>query len=393
MTKEVKREVIDGLNTAQLTALCSHYSVDYSDRGGKKNNKAKCAALWTNLPKASDDTRAIRDDVWAVLQTLKSDDKVATFKERLGEERRQRAAQTHQSPQAAGQSTEKTVAEIEMDEGQATPEKQHDERRKRSKENTPQFKAALPPQEAIRQENLDLRHAVSASLQFSASESVDDDWAAVVHHLGPALQQFKTILQRVLGAVEADRRAQRHTACAELESDISHASLLADAVAAAATVGKMSAVAEQTSKREKALRALSEKVTTDIAATVQRSVKEAAEKQEKQPKEAVGRQRTWRDVVASDRPPLPRFLWVQERTVFLTPKNTELRKQNIDKNTFGRELDAALHQMAGPRAQPEQCMIESMVRTGVGLFKVQLAGCVVGAAMAAKGITVGKFGD
>ena len=137
MTKEVKREVIDGLNTAQLTALCSHYSVDYSDRGGKKNNKAKCAALWTNLPKASDDTRAIRDDVWAVLQTLKSDDKVATFKERLGEERRQRAAQTNQSPQAAGQPTEKTVAEIEMDEGQATPEKQHDKRRKRSKENTP----------------------------------------------------------------------------------------------------------------------------------------------------------------------------------------------------------------------------------------------------------------
>ena len=43
----------------------------------------------------------------------------------------------------------------------------------------------------------------------------------------------------------------------------------------AATVGKMSAVAEQTSKREKALRALSEKVTTDIAATVQRSIKAA----------------------------------------------------------------------------------------------------------------------
>ena len=278
MTKEVKREVIDGLNTAQLTALCSHYSVDYSDRGGKKNNKAKCAALWTNLPKASDDTRAIRDDVWAVLQTLKSDDKVATFKEKLGEERRKRAARMHQSPQAAGQSTEKTVEEIDMDTDQQTPIRQHDERRKRSKENTPQFKLARPQEDAFKQEHLDLRHAVSASMQFAASESVEDDWAAVVHHLGPALQQFKTILQKVLGAVESDRQAKRRTACADLESEISHASLLADAMAAAATVGKMSAVAEQTSKREKALRALSEKVTTDIAATVQRSVEAAAEK-------------------------------------------------------------------------------------------------------------------
>ena len=38
-------------------------------------------------------------------------------------------------------------------------------------------------------------------------------------------------------------------------------------------------------------------------------------------------------------------------------------------------------------------MIESLVRTGVGLFKVQLAGCVVGAVLAAKGFTVGNFGD
>ena len=94
----------------------------------------------------------------------------------------------------------------------------------------------------------------------------------MVHHLGPALKQFKEIWQKVLGAVEADQNANRHTECAKLESKISHASLLADAVAAAATVEKMSAVAEQTAKREKALRALSEKVTTEIAVTVQRSI-------------------------------------------------------------------------------------------------------------------------
>ena len=76
----------------------------------------------------------------------------------------------------------------------------------------------------------------------------------------------------MLGAVEADQSIERHTKCAKLESEISHASLLADAVAAATTVGKMSAVVEQMAKREQALQALSEKVKTNIAATVQRSV-------------------------------------------------------------------------------------------------------------------------
>ena len=109
-------------------------------------------------------------------------------------------------------------------------------------------------------------------------ETVDDDWAAVVHHLSPALQQYKVVLQKVLGAVEANWSANKHIKYAKLESEISHTSLLAGAVAAAATVGKMSAVAEQTAKREQALQALSEKVKTDIAATVQRSVEASQEK-------------------------------------------------------------------------------------------------------------------
>ena len=171
---------------------------------------------------------------------------------------------------------------------------------------------------------MDLRHAVSASMQFAASETVDDDWAAAVHHLGPALQHFKAILQKVLGAVEADRNANRHTECAKLESEISHASLLSDAVAVGATVGKMSAVAEQTTKREKALHALSEKVTTEIAATVQRFVEASQAKQEKKSKDENKMRRSWRDVMANECLPMPQFLWVQERTVFLTPNDVVL---------------------------------------------------------------------
>ena len=83
--------------------------------------------------------------------------------------------------------------------------------------------------------------------------------------------------------------------------------------------------------------------------------------------------RKWRDVMASDHLPLPRFIWIQEHTVFLTPNDDKLRKKNIDKNVFGWELDATLHHLDGPWAQAEQCAVESLVRTGVGLYKVQLA--------------------
>ena len=64
----------------------------------------------------------------------------------------------------------------------------------------------------------------------------------------------------MLNAVEADRRENKPTASANLEYGIRHASLLVDAVAAVGAVGKLSAVAEQTTKQEKALWALKEKV-------------------------------------------------------------------------------------------------------------------------------------
>ena len=64
-------------------------------------------------------------------------------------------------------------------------------------------------------------------------------------------------------------------------------------------------------------------------------------------------------------------------------------KKTIDKNVFGKEMDAALHHLDGPWAQAKQYAIESLVRTSVGLFKVQLPSDFVGPLLAAKGITVG----
>ena len=212
MTKDITREDIGRLNTAQLIALCQEYSVGYADKAtqSKKTNDAKRKALWDNLPKTSEMTQGVKDAVWAAMLQLKSGDKMDRFEWLLRAERKQCSSQVGESPKSALQTVEETAADEDMLDGQATPEKQEDERRKRSKDNTPQFKIARPPPDAISQERLDLRHAVSASLQFVAAETVDDDWAAVVHHLGPALQQCKVVLQKVLGAVEADRSMNRH---------------------------------------------------------------------------------------------------------------------------------------------------------------------------------------
>ena len=100
----------------------------------------------------------------------------------------------------------------------------------------------------------------------------------------------------------------------------------------------------------------------------------------------------WRNVVASERPSLLQFLWVQELTMFLTPNDAKLQKRNIDKNVFSWELDAALHHMACPWAQAKQCTIESLVHTGVGLIKAQLTSGFVGPLMVAKGVIVGQSG-
>lgn len=78
--------------------------------------------------------------------------------------------------------------------------------------------------------------------------------------------------------MEADWSVKRYKECVKLERQINHASLLVDVVAATATIGKMSAVAKQTTKREQALCALCEKVTTDISVTLQCSAKTSQQK-------------------------------------------------------------------------------------------------------------------
>ena len=47
-----------------------------------------------------------------------------------------------------------------------------------------------------------------------------------------------------------------------------------------------------------------------------------------------------------------------------------MRTNNWDKIKFNRELDNALRYLVGPEAQPDDFLLESLIRTGVGLFKV-----------------------
>ena len=56
MMKDIMREDIGRLNTAQLIALFREYNVGYADKAtqSKKTNDAKHDALWDNLPKTSE---------------------------------------------------------------------------------------------------------------------------------------------------------------------------------------------------------------------------------------------------------------------------------------------------------------------------------------------------
>ena len=78
--------------------------------------------------------------------------------------------------------------------------------------------------------------------------------------------------------MEDDSAKNRGTACASLEPEIRNALMIADAMAAAATVGRLSAVVEQTEKREKTLQTLKETVKTEIADAVKRSAEQEKQK-------------------------------------------------------------------------------------------------------------------
>ena len=104
--------------------------------------------------------------------------------------------------------------------------------------------------------------------------------------------------------------------------------------------------------------------------------------------------RSWCDVAASEQthPPRPPVAWVVEWTVFLTPGDTSLRNQNLDKNQFGAKLQDALGAMVRHETPTLDCIIESLARTSVGLFKVQLAAAVIGPVLGVGEIAVDGFG-
>ena len=80
-----------------------------------------------------------------------------------------------------------------------------------------------------------------SSLQRKLSTMIGPLWSTI---LALRSSSSRWCCKRCWAAVEADRSANRHTECAKLESEVSYASLLANAVATAATVGQMLAVAE-----------------------------------------------------------------------------------------------------------------------------------------------------
>ena len=95
--------------------------------------------------------------------------------------------------------------------------------------------------------------------------------------MGPALHQLQVALQRALNAVEDDIAKNKGTACAKLEDEIRGASLVADALVAPATIGRLSAVAEQIQKREKTMETVKETMKMELADVVKRSAVQKTE--------------------------------------------------------------------------------------------------------------------
>lgn len=58
----------------------------------------------------------------------------------------------------------------------------------------------------------------------------------------------------------------------------------------------------------------------------------------------------------------------------------------MHKNKFGMSLNDAFHRARGPGTQTEQCAVESLIRTSLGVFKVQLAGPMIGVLLESAGV-------
>ena len=183
----IKREDVQALSWAQVNALCKHVGIAYYAKGSKsKDNATKKEELWQKLSKEGDDARSVAEHVWAAVKQLKSKDTIARFDELV-------AAESLKRRQSYGRS-QKNLSEANddstMEEVQTTPDKRQEIRKKKTKPNTPAFNlgaAAGSQKSAVDQEGLSLRHAISASLQFSAT-ATETDWAMVVNQMGPALQ-------------------------------------------------------------------------------------------------------------------------------------------------------------------------------------------------------------
>ena len=108
MTKDIMREDIGRLNTAQLIALCRVHGIGYVDKAtqSKKTNDAIRDALWANRQKTSETTRGVKDAVYAAMLQLKSGDKMDRFEWLLHAERKQLSVQVGESPKSALQTVE-----------------------------------------------------------------------------------------------------------------------------------------------------------------------------------------------------------------------------------------------------------------------------------------------
>ena len=84
--------------------------------------------------------------------------------------------------------------------------------------------------------------------------------------MGSALQQVQTVLQHVLDIVEDDEK-NREAACGKLEAEFRNVPPIA-ATMAVVDLRRLSAVAKQTTKREKALYTFEKVVKTGISAAV-----------------------------------------------------------------------------------------------------------------------------
>ena len=202
-------------------------------------------------------------------------------------------------------------------------------------------------------------------LQPSVPADLPVPTAAGSPELVPALAEIGATLRAILAAVRADHAAGKGGGTWALVGRAEAAAEKASLVAAAFTAGQMRGEAHALARQRGALEAL----RMDVAA------KRSAPAQPSQ-----GARRSWRDVVAGSagncqersqgglvgRGSLGGTTrgrkWEPSRTIFLSPTDSSVLKRHVDCGLFGAALGKALKTQ-----EPG-----TLVRTGAGLFKVEL---------------------